>query len=144
MYEAQGRAALAQGAAGRTYTGGVHVDEAQVRRNQLYQERLEYYGHRYGERGSRYDSCVYCGKPSTVWDHIPALAVLEYMVENGVDAHMNPYKVRSCQKCNDTLQDQPIVTVIGRREYLLKRYEELAIDLQERIDHLRRINNWQK
>ena len=81
---------------------------------------LQRFDHLYDRRGELGDPCVYCGIPSSGWDHIPPLVHIERMREAGAEIEAIPRKVPACGECNVLLNDVLLTTIQARR-YELKR-----------------------
>lgn len=107
-------------------------EQARFYREQ-YQNRYDKYDAKYSEMGDKNDACIYCNHRASEWDHIPPMNLLE----RSVDQYPNPYKVRSCQKCNDTLGNHPSLDIGERRRYLIRCYEKIDEDVGDRLEFMR-------
>lgn len=76
-------------------------------------ERLAKYGDKYVMLGKVHDPCVYCSGPSSGWDHVPPLCMLDKQKYDG------PLTlVRCCKSCNTKLSSLHATTVLERRLHL--------------------------
>jgi hypothetical protein len=105
--------------------------------NTLYQERYDQYDYKYKCIGKVNDPCVYCNEQSRLWDHVPPLIILQNTDYNG-----RCIKVRSCYRCNSTLKDLRLISMVERKEYLKGMYSEQLKILKRRLDHLSKLNTW--
>ena len=76
----------------------------------------------YDRVGSLDDPCVYCGAPSTSYDHVPPL----HYAERVIDDCQSFRKYPACVECNTALNGLVLLTLKERRkrvkEYLRKKY----------------------
>jgi hypothetical protein len=76
----------------------------------------------YDRMGSLDDPCVYCGQPSTGYDHVPPLHYAE-RVQDDITVFR---KYPACRECNSALTGQLFLTLKARRkavkDYIRKKY----------------------
>ncbi len=84
-----------RGASRRAIQGNTRVSQAMA------EEVIDYYG----------DKCVYCGGPSTGFDHLQPLS------KGGL--HTVENLAPCCQSCNSVKRDRPIWTMLGREEVII-------------------------
>lgn len=70
----------------------------------------------YTLEGQVNDPCVYCERPSHVWDHVPALLAMRDEYIGNIQCRI----VRACNHCNMRLGARGL-TVLGRRDLLKKK-----------------------
>lgn len=86
--------------------------------------RHSLYDHLYDRRGELGDPCVYCGIPSSGWDHIPPIVHIARMHDAGAEIEAVPRKVPACGECNSLLGSVLLTTIQARRHELKRRLRE--------------------
>lgn len=63
------------------------------------------------------DPCVYCGAPSTSYDHVPPLVAIERMSEQQI-SHAKLRKFPACAECNAMLSGHNICDLNDRTKHV--------------------------
>ena len=69
--------------------------------------------------GNKFDPCIYCGRASDGWDHVPSREYASRVPE------AQRFLYPACGECNSSLSSRPLFSLKERLEFLHERYKKI-------------------